>query len=609
KQVNAIASTLNEPEPNCSSATRTISSNGNAGDINSGQVVAITANGANVSFNNLNGGTLLICATNVSISGINLNGTTVVVTSSGSANISNVNFNSSSSKIKNFGTLTINGNLTNQGEIANYGVLKLNHSLYSNNNPKFINTGSVTIESGSTIAGYFNNSGTITIKSGESSFNASQSSFNSGTILVDASKLNVSGAITNTGTIQARELNFTGSSDIKNHCKMISTTSIIIDAKVINYSFISAGTHTDLRANLQLEAGSIYKTKSVNTFDRTVLGSSTNPGLFKSEQAIAVNVNANPAFSGKLSVCGADAMATSKFTNGAVKDCNLYIPANNCTEGNGTAPKPVVKDTDGDGVADDLDAFPTDATKAFKHYSLNYANHGSSLAFEDNWPYKGDYDLNDIVLTYRYMIVTNSQNKVVRIEADYKLLATGGAFRNGAGVQFNIPSTSAKNFTGPQGTYLENGQDSIVVILFENSRNEQPTWNTDLSQAASEVKQYSIGFDIENGPLISVLGIGVYNPFIWNSTSGYGRGFETHLLGKAPTKKADISLFGTGDDNSVVGRKYSTKDNLPYALEIPTAPFEYPLERVAITDAYLNFADWASSAGATAEEWYNQVEG
>src|SRR5690606_17389377 len=88
KQVNAIASTLNEPEPNCSSATRTISSNGNAGDINSGQVVAITANGANVSFNNLNGGTLLICATNVSISGINLNGTSVVVTSSGSANIS-----------------------------------------------------------------------------------------------------------------------------------------------------------------------------------------------------------------------------------------------------------------------------------------------------------------------------------------------------------------------------------------------------------------------------------------------------------------------------------------------------------------------------------------
>src|SRR5690606_26235961 len=156
-----------------------------------------------------------------------------------------------------------------------------------------------------------------------------------------------------------------------------------------------------------------------------------------------------------------------------------------------------------------------------------------------------------------------------------------------AGIQFNIPAAKAKNFVGASGEFLEDGQDSIVVILFKDSRVEQLTWNTTLQEAASDTKEYAISFDIEDGPKMADFGLGSYNPFICIATPGYGRAYEIHLLGKSPTKLANVSLFGIAYDNLIAARKYSTKDNLPYALEIPTAEYQYPLGRIVITGAYL----------------------
>jgi len=52
-------------------------------------------------------------------------------------------------------------------------------------------------------------------------------------------------------------------------------------------------------------------------------------------------------------------------------------------------------DTDGDGIMDNLDAYPTDATRAFNSYYPNQVDYGS-VAFEDLWPAYGDYDCNDL---------------------------------------------------------------------------------------------------------------------------------------------------------------------------------------------------------------------
>jgi hypothetical protein len=61
-------------------------------------------------------------------------------------------------------------------------------------------------------------------------------------------------------------------------------------------------------------------------------------------------------------------------------------------------------DTDGDGIPDNLDAYPLDPTRAFNSYYPNETDFGS-FAFEDLWPGYGDYDFNDFVVNFNYKIV------------------------------------------------------------------------------------------------------------------------------------------------------------------------------------------------------------
>jgi len=83
-----------------------------------------------------------------------------------------------------------------------------------------------------------------------------------------------------------------------------------------------------------------------------------------------------------------------------------------------------------------------------------------------------------------------------------------------------------------------------------------------------------------------------------------------HLAGSAPTDLADISIFGTGDDNSnlAVQKYYMSDKNLPWAINIPVQ-FAYPLERQDITKAYFKFNQWAESRGAVYKDWYMNING
>ncbi|MEO6150835.1 MAG: LruC domain-containing protein, partial [Mucilaginibacter sp.] len=58
------------------------------------------------------------------------------------------------------------------------------------------------------------------------------------------------------------------------------------------------------------------------------------------------------------------------------------------------------KDQDGDGVNDDQDEYPKDPERAYTSYFPSKDAY-AQVAFEDNWPAKGDYDLNDLVIDYR----------------------------------------------------------------------------------------------------------------------------------------------------------------------------------------------------------------
>ena len=70
-------------------------------------------------------------------------------------------------------------------------------------------------------------------------------------------------------------------------------------------------------------------------------------------------------------------------------------------------------DGDGDGVKGALDEFPADAARAFSRYYPG-ADSWGTLAFEDQWPQRGDYDMSDLVVRYRSREIMNSARQVVR---------------------------------------------------------------------------------------------------------------------------------------------------------------------------------------------------
>lgn len=267
---------------------------------------------------------------------------------------------------------------------------------------------------------------------------------------------------------------------------------------------------------------------------------------------------------------------------------------------------PAPKDTDGDGIDDNNDEYPTDPTKAFNNYYPNSKDY-ATVAFEDLWNSRGDYDMNDAVIDVRTNAITNASNNVVRFEGKYVLRASGGGFRNAFVVEYPVVRG---NVSGVTGATLETGTTNACLQLFSSTRAIQQQWNTWPGNPYSDSVLFDVSFNITTPPSLSSFGLSAYNPFIWVNEPGKGRGWEIHLPGKNPTNLANTALFGQGDDDTQVNgtKKYLSKNNLPWAISIPEK-FDYPKETEDITQTYLRFVNWAQSGGTTNTDWYKNISG
>jgi LruC domain-containing protein len=272
----------------------------------------------------------------------------------------------------------------------------------------------------------------------------------------------------------------------------------------------------------------------------------------------------------------------------------------------GVSTLPNSNDTDGDGIKDSDDEYPTDPLRAFNNYYPSVSGK-ASVAFEDLWPYKGDYDLNDVVVDYKYKIVTNAGNRVKDVNANYTLRASGGIIQSSFAVEF---PTLRSNVVGLTGAILESGQNNAVISVFSNSRTEMQDWNTFQNINSTDTVNYNVNFTLTTPVNLSSFGLNEYNPFIWGNSHGKDRGYEIHLAGKSWTGLANTALLGTGhDDTKLNGSKtYLTLNNLPFAINIPER-FAYPIESADITSAHLKFAAWAQSGGTLFPDWYKNLSG
>lgn len=554
--------------PDCNSGcTSSIFSSTSNLNVNAGQVVCIKGSNINVSFN-MNGGTIRVCGTNVTMSGSLSNTSSLIITKGASVSFSSLNLNGSNATLKNYGTLYKTGALATSGTFVNEYYLVTTGDLNMNTGADFVNNGIILVQ------------GTMNMNTGNTTTN--------------------NGAI-----ITENHFQVNSTSTFINNCKLWVKGDFENNGTTKNYSYILVEDETSVNSNSDLE---MYNASMLKTEDLTV---NSNIQGFGTTSLVKITdrsqINSSGRIRNAIQYCDTKngiEINNGQFVDGAVIACNAYIATDYCnTEGNGTAPP---ADTDGDGVNDSSDEYPNDATKAYNNYYPSSApTSGATVAFEDQWPIKGDYDMNDVVVSYRYKIVTNSANKVVQVVGDYTLHATGGNYKNGFGVEFPITRSAVSGLTG--GT-LESGQTKAVVLLFSDMRSEMDKWNTRAGESETPVT-YNVTFNVANGPTISSMGLGSYNPFIWNSGSANGRGYEIHLSGKTPTNKANTSLFGTGDDNSSTSaaRYYETDTGLPWAIDIPVKPFKYPAEQKGILSGYLKFQNWAESGGSSFADWYSNT--
>ncbi|MFZ4521737.1 MAG: LruC domain-containing protein [Bacteroidales bacterium] len=305
-------------------------------------------------------------------------------------------------------------------------------------------------------------------------------------------------------------------------------------------------------------------------------------------------------------------------------DAVFYVTANPI-QGVQTANLPLPNytqtDTDHDGISDNFDDYPTDPNKAFNNFFPQEGGTGT-LAFEDNWPNTGDYDMNDMVLGYSFNQITNGQNKVVQINTNIVLKAMGANYRSGFGIQLPISPSLISSVTGTdiEENYIvrnsngtEAGQTKATIIVFDNGENllpypgDQTGVNTTPGAAFVTPHSMNIVINLNTPTTLASIGTPPYNPFLIVNQE---RGKEVHLVNKPPTDKATMSYFGTHSDNSqpTSGRYYVTSDDHPWALDV-TDGFDYPTEKTEITQVYLKFVPWVEGNGQSYYDWFQPKPG
>ncbi len=312
------------------------------------------------------------------------------------------------------------------------------------------------------------------------------------------------------------------------------------------------------------------------------------------------------------------------------------------------------KDSDGDGVPDQTDAYPEDPIAAsFIDYPSS--NGWGTLAYEDQWPKTDDYDLNDLVVRYRMRQVKHAQGKTSWVEMNFRLDASGAGLSNGFALALpGILPTDV--YLDPAGTapadlktYLARMDAAGNVVekkavtplaadtkqaVFEVFKDAyaksllQKQSDSSCKKLANTFANTTQGCPIvtafpEFKLVVKMKTAGSvpsyastngfpgmpFDPFLFKSSTP---SIEVHLPGKQPSARADKTLFNTGNDEykkthdaSKLGTSYTymTSTGLPWALNIP-ALWDYPAERVRVEAAYSNFVNWATSGGTNNKDWY-----
>ena len=287
-----------------------------------------------------------------------------------------------------------------------------------------------------------------------------------------------------------------------------------------------------------------------------------------------------------------------------------------------------------DGEVEDYNVNITVEGSAVNYYPSSSG--WTTVAFEDNWPYEGDYDMNDLV-TYLRTSVYRTNGEVTAINIKGELAAVGASYHNGFGIR--LPDILRDQINEEDISYtindrpvtagyspLEAGRHEAIFILAYNtwsyvSAGEDCTFYRTESGCGSNIQmRFNLTIPFKT-PVESDIA-GVFDPFLFATPGAWhgshfdsppGRSYEIHLKNQHATEAFDYSLMnGSGQDASDPAAKhfYQTTNGMPWALELGNR-WQYPKEYRDVTHAYPQFPSFVRSEGLENPSWYtfnNAVE-
>ena len=93
------------------------------------------------------------------------------------------------------------------------------------------------------------------------------------------------------------------------------------------------------------------------------------------------------------------------------------------------------------------------------------------------WPSKGDYDFNDLVVSYNFNLIADGRNKISAIEATFDIKQIGATYKNGFAFALPVAASKIKSIEGQKmnvgyaklnSNGTESGVDETVVFVAEN---------------------------------------------------------------------------------------------------------------------------------------------
>jgi LruC domain-containing protein len=531
-----------------------------------------------------------------------------------------------------------------QSEAVNKGSITANDNIDVNNASKFYNEGSVSIPRSKkgilvTNQSQMFNSGDVNVKNFSITSSASVINDTNGKITAEVYTQSNGTVLTNHHEVVATtSLTTSSGATINNFCN-ITTALTNLQGGVINLYGGSLWESQTFKINLttiNMFGGSMFLTNNfTNIWGMTLNSSSTDYSVFKVTGSLPSFAYAGSQISGRIEMVYSN-LVDGSGTNGRANYENLFtdglsilsktqtknILATSCNDGAGQieAPPPVIVDNDGDGVQESEDFDDNDPTVAFVSYFPSETG-WASYAFEDLYPWKGDYDMNDLVMAFRRITYTNSTNMVSKVAFKYNVRAAGSRLTISAAFQLdeinatNIASVEGQEISGTapfsvstNGT--EPGVSLAVIPLFNKVDDaiDRGFSFLNVNNGTYEITpEKEILIKFSNPPQQSSLTMDNINFFIVvNEVGQTERGREVHLPSFSATTKMDQSLFAGKQLHPT--DKFKFLDGMMWGIMLPVI-FEYPIERSAVNLAYYKFQLWAESGGAEFPDWYTDKTG